>query len=75
MEVPIYEIVASLPGVRLPFKTLTEICDEEGAMSLMNRDYASGQVPLNLKNHNLTSLLETVCYKYVSTTTYQTYSR
>lgn len=47
-KVAIYDTIVSLPGVRVPFESLTEICKNHGVMSLIDAAHCVGHIEIDL---------------------------
>lgn len=49
VRVAIIDTVVSMPGVRMPFERMVEVCREEGVFSLVDGAHGVGHVALSLK--------------------------
>jgi selenocysteine lyase/cysteine desulfurase len=49
IKVAVFDTVVSMPGVRLPFERLVELCKELGVLSLIDGAHGVGHVELDLK--------------------------
>ena len=48
VKVAIFDTISSLPGVRVPWERLTEICREESILSVVDGAHGVGQIDLGL---------------------------
>lgn len=48
VKVALFDVVASVPGIRFPFEKLVEVCRDEGILSCVDGAHGIGMVPLNL---------------------------
>lgn len=65
VRVALFDTVASMPGVRMPFERLIEVCRREGVLSLMDGAHGVGQLLLDLGKLRPDFFVSN-CHKYVS---------
>jgi selenocysteine lyase/cysteine desulfurase len=65
VKVALFDTVVSMPGVRLPFERITEVCRAKGVLSLIDGAHGIGHVALDLKALDA-DFFVTNCHKYVS---------
>jgi selenocysteine lyase/cysteine desulfurase len=64
VKIAIFDVISSLPGVRVPFVELNDICHENGVLSLIDGAHAPGQVPVDLAKLRPDFFIGN-CHKYV----------
>jgi selenocysteine lyase/cysteine desulfurase len=64
VKIAVFDVVSSLPGVRLPFAELTDICKQNGVLSVIDGAHAPGQIPVELDKLQPDFFIGN-CHKYV----------
>jgi selenocysteine lyase/cysteine desulfurase len=64
VKVAVFDTVASVPGVRLPFEELVKVCHEEGILSVIDGAHAVGQIHVDLGALQPDFFVSN-CHKYV----------
>ncbi|KAJ6097014.1 PLP-dependent transferase [Penicillium sp. IBT 16267x] len=49
VKIALFDVITSLPGVRVPFERLTKVCRQEGVLSLINSAHALSHIELDLE--------------------------
>ena len=74
VKVALLDTVVSMPGVRMPFERLVEICRQEGVLSLVDGAHGVGHVHLDLAKLDADFFVSN-CHKYVSSFSASRYPR
>lgn len=62
VKLALFDTIVSMPGIKLPYEKLTQICRENGVFSLVDGAHGIGQIPLDLSAFQ-PDFLVTNCHK------------
>lgn len=58
----VFDTIVSIPGIKMPYEMLTQICRENGVLSLVDGAHGIGHIPLDLTSFQPDFLI-TNCHK------------
>ena len=64
VRVAVFDTIVSMPGLRMPFERLVQLCREEGMLSLVDAAHGIGHIPLDLGGLDA-DFLVTNCHKWL----------